>query len=83
MDKLVQMLCEKQVAFKTVFGVNCPEADNAINVFNATNQIKTGAIRALHNDIMLFDTTVRDFYYDVLVYIEENGYIPDYMRACV
>ena len=49
----------------------------ALDVFNTTLNAE-----ALHDNIMRQDTLVREFYYSVLKYIEDNKLIPSNMFAC-
>ena len=49
----------------------------ALDVFNTTLNAEL-----LHNNIIYQDTLVREFYYSVLKYIEDNKLIPANMFAC-
>ena len=49
----------------------------ALDVFNIALNAEL-----LHNNIMRQDTLVREFYYNVLKYIEDNKLIPANMFAC-
>jgi hypothetical protein len=48
-----------------------------LDVFNTTLNAEL-----LHNNIIYQDTLVREFYYSVLKYIEDNKLIPSNMFAC-
>jgi len=50
----------------------------ALNVFNTTLDTQQ-----LHDNIMLQDTIVREFYIDVLLYIENNKLIPASSFCCI
>lgn len=49
----------------------------ALDVFNRTLDAAT-----LHDNIMRQDTSPREHFYNVLVYIEDNGLIPASKCAC-
>jgi len=49
----------------------------ALSVFNTTLDTEV-----LHDNIMLQDTLVREFYISVLLYIEKNKLVPANMFAC-
>jgi hypothetical protein len=51
---------------------------NSLNAFNSTFNASQ-----LHDNIMRQDTLVREFYINVLLYIENNKLIPAKMFCCV
>jgi hypothetical protein len=53
-------------------------AANALVAFNASKDAS-----ALHNSIMMQDTLVREYYIDILLYIERNKLINSNMFCCV
>jgi hypothetical protein len=53
-------------------------AANALVAFNTSNDVQ-----ALHNSIMLQDTLVREYYIDILLYIERNKLINKRNFCCV
>lgn len=56
--------------------------DIIYNVNNVKKFIKTLNVKKLHRDILEQDTLVREYYYDVLVYIEKNNLIDEAYHAC-
>ena len=81
MNKLVQVVCDTKVKFDASFQ-QYDEADIAVNRF-INKKVTNKSIMRLHDDIMRFCTVEREAFYDVLYYIETNGYIPSYMFACI
>lgn len=68
---------ESDVTSLTMYADDVAHNINALVAFNATKDAE-----ALHNSIMLQDTLVREYYYNVLVYIETNMLVPANMCAC-
>ena len=51
---------------------------NALAAFNKDNNVQN-----LHDNIMQQDTFVREYYIEVLQYIEDNNLIPSNMFCCI
>ena len=54
----------------SMYADDVAHAVNALVAFNASNDAQ-----ALHNSIMMQDTLVREYYIDILLYIERNKLI--------
>ena len=62
----------------SMYADDVAHAANALVAFNASNDAQ-----ALHDSIMLQDTIVREYYIDVLLYIERNKLINKRNFCCV
>ena len=62
----------------SMYAEDVARAANALVAFNANNDAQ-----ALHNSIMYWDTIVREYYIDVLLYIERNKLIDKRNFCCV
>ena len=68
---------ESDVSSLQMYAFDVAHNVNALVAFNATKDAE-----ALHESIMQQDTLVREYYYNVLVYIETNKLVPANMCAC-
>ena len=68
---------ESDVSSLQMYAFDVAHNINALVAFNATKDAE-----ALHESIMQQDTLVREYYYNVLVYIETNKLVPANMCAC-
>ena len=62
----------------SMYAEDVANAANALVAFNANNDAQ-----ALHDSIMYWDTIVREYYIDVLLYIERNKLIDKRNFCCV
>ena len=62
----------------SMYAEDVARAANALVAFNADNDAQ-----ALHDSIMYWDTIVREYYIDVLLYIERNKLINKRNFCCV
>ena len=62
----------------SMYAEDVARAANALVAFNADNDAQ-----ALHDSIMYWDTIVREYYIDVLLYIENNKLINKRNFCCV
>ena len=62
----------------SMYAEDVGRAANALVAFNADNDAQ-----ALHDSIMYWDTIVREYYIDVLLYIERNKLIDKRNFCCV
>jgi len=62
----------------SMYAEDVAHAVNALVAFNASNDVQ-----ALHDSIMLQDTSVREYYISVLLYIERNKLINKRNFCCV
>jgi hypothetical protein len=69
---------EDDISSLSMYADDVAYAANALVAFNATKDAQ-----ALHDSIMQQDTLVREYYYNVLVYIERNNLINSNRFCCV
>ena len=62
----------------SMYAEDVARAANALVAFNADNDAQ-----ALHDSIMYWDTIVREYYIDVLLYIESNKLINKRNFCCI
>lgn len=89
-NTLILKTTENYINFGTM--ENCPLTTDSLSMYttdiqyniNALVQFNTdGDVQQLHNSIMLQDTFVREYYIEVLRYIEKNALIPANCYCCV
>ena len=69
---------DEDVSSISMYADDVAHAVNALVAFNTTKDVQ-----ALHDSIMLQDTLVREYYIDVLLYIERNKLINKRNFCCV
>ena len=69
---------EDDVSSISMYAEDVARAANALVAFNADNDAQ-----ALHDSIMYWDTIVREYYIDVLLYIESNKLINKRNFCCI
>ena len=77
-ESYVNTFVNEDASSISMYADDVAHAANALVAFNADNDAQ-----ALHDSIMYWDTIVREYYIDVLLYIERNKLINKRNFCCV
>ena len=77
-ESYVNTFVNEDASSISMYADDVAHAANALVAFNADNDAQ-----ALHDSIMYWDTIVREYYIDVLLYIESNKLINKRNFCCI